>query len=155
MNWGDAIVSAFTVNDFPLLLSREHLLPLIIFAALPAPSLSWSFYSLCAFFCKLPLGQFWKEMFSPRPRSWEPAHPPQARRSIWPPPGIWESATILPTESSHREQTCIKTAPSSCAWRRCFWRYISSERRDSDLRNRPGDSGQCRRRNLSGRGDDQ
>ena len=33
-NLGDALVSAFTVNDFPLLLSREHLLPLIIFAAL-------------------------------------------------------------------------------------------------------------------------
>ena len=31
---GDAIVSAFTVDDFPLLFSREHLLPLIIFAAL-------------------------------------------------------------------------------------------------------------------------
>ena len=31
---GDALVSAFTVNDFSLLLSREHLLPLIIFAAL-------------------------------------------------------------------------------------------------------------------------
>ena len=31
---GEALVSAFTVNDFPLLLSREHLLPLIIFAAL-------------------------------------------------------------------------------------------------------------------------
>ena len=31
---GDALVSAFTVNDFPLLLSREHLLPLILFAAL-------------------------------------------------------------------------------------------------------------------------
>jgi Na+/H+-dicarboxylate symporter len=31
---GEAIVSAFTVDDFPLLLSREHLLPLIIFAAL-------------------------------------------------------------------------------------------------------------------------
>ena len=34
MNLGDALVSAFTVNDFPLLLSREHLLPLILFAAL-------------------------------------------------------------------------------------------------------------------------
>ena len=33
VNVGDAIVSAFTVSDFPLLLSREHLLPLIIFAA--------------------------------------------------------------------------------------------------------------------------
>ena len=31
---GDALVSAFTVNDFSLLLSREHLLPLILFAAL-------------------------------------------------------------------------------------------------------------------------
>ena len=31
---GDALVSAFTVNDFPLLLSREHLLPLILFSAL-------------------------------------------------------------------------------------------------------------------------
>ena len=31
---GDAVVSAFTVDDFPLLFSREHLLPLIIFAAL-------------------------------------------------------------------------------------------------------------------------
>ena len=31
---GDAVVAAFTVNDFPLLLSREHLLPLIIFSAL-------------------------------------------------------------------------------------------------------------------------
>lgn len=31
---GDALVSAFTVNDFPLLFSREHLLPLIVFAAL-------------------------------------------------------------------------------------------------------------------------
>ena len=31
---GDALVSALTVSDFPLLLSREHLLPLIIFAAL-------------------------------------------------------------------------------------------------------------------------
>ena len=34
VNIGDAIVSAFTVSDFPMLLSREHLLPLIIFAAL-------------------------------------------------------------------------------------------------------------------------
>ncbi len=31
---GEAIVSALTVNDFPLLLSREHLLPLILFTAL-------------------------------------------------------------------------------------------------------------------------
>ena len=34
VNFGDALVSAFTVNDFSLLLSREHLLPLIVFAAL-------------------------------------------------------------------------------------------------------------------------
>ena len=34
MSVGDAIVSALTVNDFPLLLSREHLLPLILFSAL-------------------------------------------------------------------------------------------------------------------------
>ena len=34
INWADAIVSTFTVNDFPLLFSREHLLPLILFAAL-------------------------------------------------------------------------------------------------------------------------
>ena len=32
LDLGDALVSAFTVNDFALLLSREHLLPLIIFA---------------------------------------------------------------------------------------------------------------------------
>lgn len=31
---GDAVVSAFTVDDFPLLFSREHLLPLIIISAL-------------------------------------------------------------------------------------------------------------------------
>jgi len=31
---GGSIVSALTVNDFPLLLSREHLLPLILFSAL-------------------------------------------------------------------------------------------------------------------------
>ena len=31
---GDALVGAFSVNDFPLLLSRENLLPLIVFAAL-------------------------------------------------------------------------------------------------------------------------
>ena len=31
---GDALVGAFSVNDFPLLLSREHLLPLIVFASL-------------------------------------------------------------------------------------------------------------------------
>ena len=34
IDFGDALVSALTVSDFPLLLSREHLLPLIIFAAL-------------------------------------------------------------------------------------------------------------------------
>lgn len=34
LDLGEALVSAFTVNDFPLLLSREHLLPLILFAAL-------------------------------------------------------------------------------------------------------------------------
>ena len=34
MDLGEAIVSALTVNDFPLLLSREHLLPLILFSAL-------------------------------------------------------------------------------------------------------------------------
>ena len=34
INVGDALVGAFTVNDFPLLFSREHLLPLIIFSAL-------------------------------------------------------------------------------------------------------------------------
>ena len=34
MDVGEAIVSALTVNDFPLLLSREHLLPLILFSAL-------------------------------------------------------------------------------------------------------------------------
>lgn len=34
MNIGDALVGAFTVSDFPLLLSRENLLPLIVFAAL-------------------------------------------------------------------------------------------------------------------------
>ena len=34
MDLGDALVSALTVNDFSLLLSREHLLPLILFAAL-------------------------------------------------------------------------------------------------------------------------
>lgn len=134
VNWGDAIVSAFTVNDFPLLLSREHLLPLILFAALfglavaflgqkantvrqfveeggavimkimevimkfapigigcyfadtvgqlggqivgdyleiflvvcAASAISFLvFYPLCALFCKIPLGQFWKEMISP------------------------------------------------------------------------------------------
>lgn len=134
MNWGDAIVAAFTVNDFPLLLSREHLLPLILFAALFGLAVAFLgqkadtvrkfveeggavimkmmevimklapigigcyfadtvgqlggqivgdyleiflvvcvasaicflvFYSLCALFCKIPLGQFWKEMISP------------------------------------------------------------------------------------------
>ena len=134
VTWGDAIVSAFTVNDFPLLLSREHLLPLILFAALfglavaflgpkantvrqfveeggavimkimeiimklapigigcyfadtvgqlggrivgdyleiflvvcAASAISFLvFYPLCALFCKIPLGQFWKEMISP------------------------------------------------------------------------------------------
>ena len=34
IDFGDALVSALTVSDFPLLLSREHLRPLIIFAAL-------------------------------------------------------------------------------------------------------------------------
>ncbi len=34
LDLGEALVSAFTVNDFALLLSREHLLPLIIFALL-------------------------------------------------------------------------------------------------------------------------
>lgn len=34
VDFGDALVSALTVSDFPLLLSREHLLPLIIFSAL-------------------------------------------------------------------------------------------------------------------------
>ena len=34
MNWGDALVGAVSVNDFPLLFSREHLLPLIVFSAL-------------------------------------------------------------------------------------------------------------------------
>lgn len=34
VNIGDALVGAFTVNDFSLLLSRENLLPLIVFAAL-------------------------------------------------------------------------------------------------------------------------
>ena len=31
---GEAVVAALTVDDFPLLLSREHLLPLILFSAL-------------------------------------------------------------------------------------------------------------------------
>lgn len=34
MGLGDSIVAAITVNDFPLLFSREHLLPLILFSAL-------------------------------------------------------------------------------------------------------------------------
>ena len=34
VNIGDALVGAFSVNDFPLLLSRDNLLPLIVFAAL-------------------------------------------------------------------------------------------------------------------------
>ena len=34
VDFGEALVSALTVSDFPLLLSREHLLPLIIFSAL-------------------------------------------------------------------------------------------------------------------------
>lgn len=34
MNWGDALVGAVSVNDFPSLFSREHLLPLIVFSAL-------------------------------------------------------------------------------------------------------------------------
>ena len=34
VNIADAIAGTITVNDFPLLLSREHLLPLILFAAL-------------------------------------------------------------------------------------------------------------------------
>ena len=34
MDLGEAVVAALTVDDFPLLLSREHLLPLILFSAL-------------------------------------------------------------------------------------------------------------------------
>ena len=34
VDWGEALVNTFTVNDFPLLLSRDHLLPLIVFALL-------------------------------------------------------------------------------------------------------------------------
>ena len=34
LDLGEAIVAALTVDDFPLLLSREHLLPLILFSAL-------------------------------------------------------------------------------------------------------------------------
>ena len=128
---GDALVGAFTVNDFPLLLSREHLLPLIVFASLfglsvallgqKVPTLEklvgegaqvlmkmmevlmklapigigcyfadtigqlggqimgsyleiflvvstacavvfLVFYTLCALYCRIPLGKFWKEM---------------------------------------------------------------------------------------------
>ena len=131
MNLGDALVAAFTVSDFPLLFSREHLLPLIVFAALfglavallgkKVPTLEriveeggtvvmkmmelvmklapigigcyfadtvgqlggqiagdylqiflvvctasivfyLLFYTLCALFCRIPLGKFWKEM---------------------------------------------------------------------------------------------
>ena len=128
---GDALVGAFTVNDFPLLLSREHLLPLIVFASLfglsvallgqKVPTLEklvgegaqvlmkmmevlmklapigigcyfadtigqlggqimgsyleiflvvstacavvfLVFYTLCALYCRIPLGKFWKQM---------------------------------------------------------------------------------------------
>jgi Na+/H+-dicarboxylate symporter len=38
---GDALVNAFTVNDFPLLFSREHLLPLIVFSALFGLAVAW------------------------------------------------------------------------------------------------------------------
>ena len=131
VNIGEALVSAFTVNDFPLLLSREHLLPLIIFASLFGLSVAllgqkvptvekfvgegsevfmkmmdvlmklapigigcyfadtigqlggqimgsylqiilvvstacavvfFVFYTLCALYCHIPLGKFWKEM---------------------------------------------------------------------------------------------
>ena len=131
MNLGDALVAAFTVSDFPLLFSRGHLLPLIVFAALfglavallgkKVPTLEriveeggtvvmkmmelvmklapigigcyfadtvgqlggqiagdylqiflvvctasivfyLLFYTLCALFCRIPLGKFWKEM---------------------------------------------------------------------------------------------
>ena len=131
---GEAIVAALTVDDFPLLLSREHLLPLILFSALfglavallgqkaalverfiaegeavvikmmelvmkLAPigigcyfadtvgSLGGQivgdyleiflvvcavsavcylvFLPLCALFCRVPLGRFWKEMLPP------------------------------------------------------------------------------------------
>ena len=131
---GEAIVSALTVNDFPLLLSREHLLPLILFSALfglavallgqkaalverfiaegeaviirmmelvmklapigigcyfadtvgslggrivgdyleiflvvcAATAVCYLlFLSLCALFCRVPLGRFWKEMIPP------------------------------------------------------------------------------------------
>ena len=134
MNPGDAIVSALTVNDFSLLLSREHLLPLIIFAALCGLAVAMLgqkaatvekliaegeavvikmvelvmklapigigcyfadtvgtlggqivgdylefflvvcaatavcylvFHSLYALFCRIPLGQFWREMIAP------------------------------------------------------------------------------------------
>lgn len=128
---GDALVGAFSVNDFPLILSREHLLPLIIFASLFGLSVALLgqkvptveklvgegtqvfmkmmevlmklapigigcyfadtigqlggkimgsyleiflvmstacaiilivFYTLCALYCRIPLGKFWKEM---------------------------------------------------------------------------------------------
>ena len=128
---GDALVGAFSVNDFPLLLSREHLLPLIVFASLfglavallgqKVPTVEKLvgegsqvfmkmmevlmklapigigcyfadtigqlggqimgsyleiflvmstacavilivFYTLCALYCHIPLGKFWKEM---------------------------------------------------------------------------------------------
>ena len=128
---GDALVAAFTVSDFPLLFSREHLLPLIIFAALTGLAIALLgqkvpvlekivaeggdvvmkmvelvmklapvgigcyfadivsrlggqiagdylkiflvvcaacavfyllFYTLCALFCRIPPGRFWKEM---------------------------------------------------------------------------------------------
>ncbi|MBP3256378.1 MAG: dicarboxylate/amino acid:cation symporter [Bacteroidales bacterium] len=134
VDMGEALVSAFTVNDFPLLLSREHLLPLIVFAALFGLSVAalggtvptmekvvmeggavimkmmevvmkvapigigcyfadtigslggqivgryleiflvvlvacavcyFVFYSLCALFCRIPPGKFWKEMIPP------------------------------------------------------------------------------------------
>ena len=134
MHWGDALVSAFTVNDFPLLFSREHLLPLIVFSALFGLGVAFLgkavptvkrfveegttvmmkmmelvmklapiglgcyfadtigqlggrivgdylqiflvvcaatavcylvFQSLCALFCRVPLGRFWKEMIPP------------------------------------------------------------------------------------------
>ena len=134
MNIGDALVGAFTVNDFPLLLSRENLLPLIVFSALfglavaflgqKVPTVEkvvheggavimkmmemlmklapigigcyfadtigqlggqimgnyleiflvvctvcavvyFVFNTLCALYCRIPLGKFWKEMISP------------------------------------------------------------------------------------------
>ena len=134
MNIGDALVGAFTVNDFPLLLSRENLLPLIVFSALFGLAVAFLgqkvstvekvvheggavimkmmemlmklapigigcyfadtigqlggqimgnyleiflvvctvcavvyfvFNTLCALYCRIPLGKFWKEMISP------------------------------------------------------------------------------------------